>query len=419
LLEVNFVDIGQGDGCFIVTPDDKFILIDAGQGDNMFRFLRWRFALKKNPTRKIEFDTAIMSHPDSDHYAGFEPLFDSNQFTFNTLYHNGILEQTGEDVAGLGSLDASKKYLLSIYPDRAALEAHVNNGELVGRGLLARVMRKALECAGGIRMLSVTDQWVPGYGEEADVSLQVIAPIPEVIDNGESAYRIFGRPPYQKGPTKNGHSVVLKLRIGAVSMILGGDLNIPAEDYLLEHYAGDRASPEFPDKARSVFRADVAKACHHGSADLSLDFLKAVDAVATIVSSGDDEPHCHPRPDALGAFGRHGRGERPLIFSTELARSAPEQIKDPNLIRKKVAELVTLLSAAQDEEQRRKLASDIDAAVDLDRSVAVYGMINVRTDGKNVIIAQKLERPRSLTGEKWDIHKLEPGDDGLEYKSKH
>ena len=29
-LEVNFVDVGQGDGAFIVTPDDGRILIDAG-----------------------------------------------------------------------------------------------------------------------------------------------------------------------------------------------------------------------------------------------------------------------------------------------------------------------------------------------------------------------------------------------------
>ena len=34
LLEVIFVDIGQGDGCLVVTPGDKHILIDAGQGDN-------------------------------------------------------------------------------------------------------------------------------------------------------------------------------------------------------------------------------------------------------------------------------------------------------------------------------------------------------------------------------------------------
>jgi beta-lactamase superfamily II metal-dependent hydrolase len=418
LLEVNFVDIGQGDGCFMVTPDDKFILIDAGQGDNMFRFLRWRFSLKKDPARKIRFDTAIMSHPDSDHYKGFEPLFDSRHFEFRTLYHNGILEQQGEDVAGLGNVDPSKKYLLGLYPDRAALEAHVTDQAKVGDGTLARVMRKALECADDVRMLSVRDQWVPGYGEDAVVSLQVLAPIPEDVD-GAPAYRVFGRQGQQKGPTKNGHSVVIKLRMGQVTMILGGDLNIPAEDYLLDHYAGDRARPDFLDGARRVFRADVAKACHHGSADLSIDFLKAVDALATIVSSGDDEPHCHPRPDALGAFGRHGRGERPLIFSTELARSAPETIKDPAAIRTRVAELVALLSAADDEEQRKKLASEIDAAVDLDRSVAVYGMINVRTDGEKVIIAQKLEQPRSFTGEKWDIHKLVPGEHGLEYDSKH
>ena len=31
LLEVNFVDIGQRDGSFVVTPDHKFIVIDAGE----------------------------------------------------------------------------------------------------------------------------------------------------------------------------------------------------------------------------------------------------------------------------------------------------------------------------------------------------------------------------------------------------
>jgi hypothetical protein len=38
-----FVDIGQGDGCLMITPDDKLFVIDAGAGDNMLRFLRWRF----------------------------------------------------------------------------------------------------------------------------------------------------------------------------------------------------------------------------------------------------------------------------------------------------------------------------------------------------------------------------------------
>ncbi len=34
-----------------------------------------------------------------------------------------------------------------------------------------------------------------------------------------------------------------------------------------------------------------------------------------------------------------------------------------------------------------------------------YGMINLRTDGRKMIIAQKLERPSGSS--KWDIHQLE------------
>src|SRR4028119_2359542 len=40
VLEVNFVEIGQGDGCHLVTPDDCHFIIDAGEGANMYRFLK-------------------------------------------------------------------------------------------------------------------------------------------------------------------------------------------------------------------------------------------------------------------------------------------------------------------------------------------------------------------------------------------
>ena len=75
-LEVNFIDVGQGDGCHIVTPDDEHFLIDAGVSDNMFRFLKWRFNLKKSSTPPPPF-TVVISHPDSDHYYGFNYIFDT------------------------------------------------------------------------------------------------------------------------------------------------------------------------------------------------------------------------------------------------------------------------------------------------------------------------------------------------------
>lgn len=74
ILEVNFVDVGQGDGCHVVTPDDQHYIIDAGGSDNMLRFLKWRFNTKHSQSPPPAFD-AVISHPDSDHYLGFGQLF--------------------------------------------------------------------------------------------------------------------------------------------------------------------------------------------------------------------------------------------------------------------------------------------------------------------------------------------------------
>ncbi len=227
--------------------------------------------------------------------------------------------------------------------------------------------------------------------------------------------------------TKNGHSVILHLKYGLVTLLLGGDLNTRSEKYLLEHYTGLDPEPKTAVEegnlvraAASTFESDVAKACHHGSGDFSELYLQAVNPVATVVSSGDNEPYSHPRPDALGAFGKYGRGIRPLIFSTELARSAKENIKHPYEFRKRIRELAKKLDQEETESKKKNIRKQIDKELaKLERSIAVYGMISLRTDGKKVILSQKLERARSKA-QKWDIHQLEPGPDGrLRYLSKH
>lgn len=96
LLEVNYVDIGQGDSCFMVLPDGRFMLCDAGQSDNLMRFLSWRFNLRSNVDRVIRIPHAVISHPDQDHYKGFAPLFESTQFVFERVFHNGIVERAGD-----------------------------------------------------------------------------------------------------------------------------------------------------------------------------------------------------------------------------------------------------------------------------------------------------------------------------------
>jgi beta-lactamase superfamily II metal-dependent hydrolase len=414
LLEINFVDIGQGDGCFIVTPDDKFIVIDAGEGDNMYRFLRWRFGGFK---KKFTFESAIITHPDQDHYGGFYPLVKEPNVHFGTIYHNGIVERNTKDSLGPRTKKGRPRYLTDVITTRTELNKIINNKQKRGRKRYPNLLKLASDSGrvGDIRMLCSEDAFLQGYGSDKNLSISVLGPVPEKGSNGKRRMRWFG----SVGKTKNGHSVILQLQYGLVSALLGGDLNIPSERYLLEHYTGrDPVPNSVVDEellvlsARNTFESDIAKACHHGSGDFSELYLKAVNPVATVVSSGDNEPHSHPRPDALGAFGKYGRGHRPLIFSTELARSAKENIKHPLQFQERIKKLIKKLDEAETKKKKEPIQKKIDTEISkLERSIAVYGMINVRTDGKKAIIAQKLEQPRSKK-EKWDIHELEPGPDG-------
>ncbi len=357
LLEINFVDIGQGDGCFIVTPDDKFIVIDAGEGDNMYRFLRWRFGGFK---KKFTFESAVISHPDKDHYGGFNPLFKEPNVHFGTIYHNGIVERNAKDSLGPRTKKERPSYLTDVITSRTELNKIINNKQKIGKKKYPNLLKLASDSGrvGDIRMLCHEDAFLHGYGSGKNLSVRVLGPASEKGNNGKRRMRWFG----SVGKTKNGHSVILKLQYGLVSALLGGDLNIPSEKYLLEHYTGlDPVPNSVIDEellilaARDTFESDIAKACHHGSGDFSEIYLKAVNPVATVVSSGDNEPHSHPRPDALGSFGKYGRGHRPLIFSTELARSAKENIKHPQQFRERIKELIKKLNEAETKKKKKPI----------------------------------------------------------------
>jgi beta-lactamase superfamily II metal-dependent hydrolase len=423
LLEVNFVDIGQGDGTFIVLPNDKDIIVDAGAGDNMYRFLSWRFNIRAHPDSR-EIEAAIITHPDIDHYGGFQRLFKEKKFTFNTVFHNGIVEREKEKEApkiealGPTKLHNGRLYLTGLVGKMDELSALLDQEGKVGKKKYPKLLLTARDGhrVKDIRMLAAGQEVFPTmelYGKQ--LSMKALAPVTEKIGK-LPVLRCFGKEPDQKtsgdpGKTKNGHSVVTVLQYDQVRILLGGDLNIPADMFLLDHYKG---SPK-------VFQVDVAKACHHGSADFSTEFLDSVNPLVTVICSGDDEKYSHPRADTLGTVGKHSRGKRSLIFSTELARSAPERIIDAKAIQKQVLNLAEKMADATGQKRdearevlKRKLAETIH------RSVKVYGMISLRTDGDKVLMAQRLEKDASAT-RKWDLYPLvRPGKGRpLTFDSKH
>ena len=77
LLELYFIDVGQGDGTLIVTPGRRHLLVDGGwtrdyqpTGKNAADFVDWKF-YEDYGENEIRLDCMIASHCDADHYGGF------------------------------------------------------------------------------------------------------------------------------------------------------------------------------------------------------------------------------------------------------------------------------------------------------------------------------------------------------------
>ena len=358
-LKLFFIDVGQGDGILVEAPGMR-LLVDSGPNTNLRRYLRgYQYTYLLGAGAPIHFDAVFVSHFDADHFAGFADLLRDEDFSFGTIYHNGIARFS----ASASSRPAGHNTDLGRMSDgvlRTSFDDLDDARDLLAEGGLQSTFRKFLEAVDAahgqgrveaLRRLTVRNGHVPGFSAGKDLTIEVLGPVPRRA-TGHIDWPWFD----SSSKTRNGHSLVLKLNYSedggeGKSVLLGGDLNADAEDHLLAHYAD--ANP---------FQVDVAKSCHHGSADFTVDFMRRVNPFATVISSGDNESYSHPRADALGCAGRYSRGSRPKVFSTELARSVSS-------------------------------GGDI-----------LYGMINCRTDGKRIVMAQMKEKRTGA--DIWDSYEL-------------
>lgn len=437
-LEVLFVDVGQGDGCILTSAEtgdaERIIIIDAGKSDNMFKLVKWRFGKLKS---QFDFDSAIITHPDEDHYGGFLKLFRFAKIGFRRVYHNGIMERAGPRSQSLGPSDSQDDYLTDIIVTDEDARALYADAAVRGAKKYPKLIQTAIDSGriGPIEMLAVghgqiegEKTYLPGFSpsDAKPTKIRVIGPVPEPR-GGKPRLRWFGGTIGSKandvGKTKNGHSVLLRLDIGMFSLLFGGDLNRPAEDYLLRHYGKVNAHAPLSDainRAQRTLGADMLKCCHHGAADVTDEFLRAVNARGFVVSSGDDESHAHPRPDLLGRLGKFGRGDAPMIFCTEILRSTRETGVSEDFMRlRKIDKEINGLHVAIDEledagqdatELRQALKDKNKGRIAFQKSiqkrnVGVYGAITLRTDGHRMEISFMLEKPRGK--QRWQSFRLE------------
>jgi beta-lactamase superfamily II metal-dependent hydrolase len=421
LLEMIFLDVGQGDGCIVNVPDgaeQRTIIVDAGEEDNTHAFLKWRFRYVDD---NAKFEAAVITHPDQDHYKGFQPIFSDPRISFRNVFHNGLVERVADRNDILGK--RRDGLCVELYETHDSLEEFLSDPAVRGTKRYPNLLWTALAAPdrfGNVAMASVGNgeerggrTYLPGFAPRPGraATIEILGPIPEETSEGGLALREFGLKPrdgkFDVGKTKNGHSVILRLEYGGLRVIFGGDLNRPSEDYLLRHYGGIDDQTDLADavvKARERLGADILKCCHHGSADVTDEFLDAVNPFGIVVSSGDQESHVHPRPEILGLLGKKGRGDRPILLCTEILRSSPESLKLQKWEIEEHDELLMAVANAEGEDALDEARGKVEKFWQrkLRRLVSVYGAVNIRTDGEKLIVAFRKEKGGS--GSPWHIY---------------
>lgn len=428
LLELYFIDVGQGDGILIRTPDGRHVMIDGGykrimqpSGKNAADFVDWKFA-KDYGADTIHLDAILTSHNDADHYGGLSDLLnagaiaelDAQKVRVEAFYHAGVawwVKPPGDRWLGPTVPQAGQQYLTQLMGDRAQVVAALSAGanpRLQGewREFMERVAA-ATTAAGTptpIQRLSQLDRFVPGFDGAGDTAaIRVLGPFEKQVQ-GQPALRSYSS---SADKNTNGNSLLLRLDYGRVRILLTGDLNSDSQRALLDDYTGNRIE----------LQCDIAKACHHGSDDVSYEFLSALRAAVTVISSGDSEGHDHPRPGIVAASATSGYLEvkddkivTPLVYSTELARSLnlgrPTKLTIGGAAGNTVVDDAHLSTVTV--EAKVTKAGDLNPTT-VHRSMSgtyivaglIYGLVNVRTDGETILCATMNEKDAT-----WQIKKV-------------
>lgn len=344
VLKVNCVDVQQGDGSVIESPDGKVILVDGGDNQMFARYLAGRFR-DTTATQPKPIECILVTHGDADHFAGLPEILKSETnaqkrkrlfIQPRRYYHNGIVKRAGTkngkavpDLALLGPTRKlkGKSYVTGLVDDLLQVpEAEMNAPFKAWCDALRTYdSRSKIE----FRRLQFGDTDAFAFFNQGDLRIEVLGPLTTKVA-GKPALRFLGDPPtaprlghdslgvgeddfggHSASHTINGHSVVFRLVYGGFSYLFTGDLNDESGRFLTrEHNAG-----------RLNLKSEVFKVPHHGSADFSGALLKAVSPIVSIVSSGDEnarKEYIHPRATLVGALGKWSRVDEPLIFVTEL-----------------------------------------------------------------------------------------------------
>lgn len=235
-LEVTFFDVGQGDAVLLRTPGGYHYLYDAGVWSPGSDSAERTIIpeLKARGIRRL--DGVILSHPHADHIGGIVTLM--RHIPVDTIYQSPAFHDTR---------------------------------------LYHRYMSLAVEMDIPVRLLATGDI----IGADRSMPMLVLAPSTTI-----------------RATDPNNQSVVLIVIYGDSRLLLTGDAEEEAEEFLVEQFG-------------PFLRADLLKVGHHASRTSSTTpFLEKVNAPKAVASLGLRNRYQHPHPEATRRLWRAGTRTR-------------------------------------------------------------------------------------------------------------
>lgn len=302
-LSVHFVDVGQGDACIIEFPDNKTMLIDAGENHKSSKDALLAY-IKDNINQPsgediLFFDYVILTHPDSDHCGGMADVlakypakvfYRPNVYTEDKNLEDAFADPR-EEIKAYGN--ANIKDTLVYYN---AIKAGYNEDKVNDVETTVHITDATNEAISVIEPQGIAKTDAQYY------SFTFYAPI-EKSFSGDGQW--------------NNYSPIMILEYQNKRFAFSGDAEKKALASFVTAARGGQGKYAVFDETYTV---DVFKLGHHGSENATTaDYLETLttDAscpnVLAVISCGEGNKYKHPHQEALDILISHGFKEENIL----------------------------------------------------------------------------------------------------------
>lgn len=255
-LNIYFLDIGQGDCIFIIYPDGKTMIIDAGENKS---YVKDKISAAAKKLNIEEFDYLLLTHADADHAGSMKYVFDN--FKIKKVFRPNVHSTKAEAASLREGLNPKK----------------INGGVTQSSATYYNFLYSIQTEEGCEEEIFNFESDFSGTYTTGETSLEYTF---DFLTPTAERTEIF----YSNA---NDYSPIVNLSYNGVNVCLTGDAEAKAEQEYLSVYG-------------SKYDYDVLKVGHHGAlTSTSQGFLNAVKPEYAVISCGTGNKYNHPRQGIL------------------------------------------------------------------------------------------------------------------------